>query len=478
MTGSVPIDPHLLVLFGATGDLSRRKLLPALFRLLRSRGFEDRTHVLGVGNSRRSDEDFRQMAVEAFTEAGFDREEIEEWCLDCLSYQSLSEGFDGLADRIAGLESAHGLPGNRAFYLAIPPEAIEGTLEGLAGSGLDSASGWIRLVIEKPFGVDLESAEELNRSLHARFSEDQIFRIDHYLAKETVQNLLVFRFANPIFESSWNRDRIESVQITVAETIGIEGRAGYFDKAGMVRDIVQNHMLQLLALVAMEPPVRLDPDSIRDEKVKALRSIYPIGPEAVVRGQYTAGDIDGHDVAGYLEEVGVGPDSATETFVALRVAIDNWRWRGVPFVLRAGKRLPDRLTQIAVTFKQPPVSLFDADGEGQVNGNELYITLQPDEGFDLMFDVKSPGGVSDVRSRSLRFRYADAFGSLPDAYDTLLEDLLIGDQTLFVRGDETEEAWRIIQLILDGDEVHEYPAGSWGPQEASSLLDRWRVRID
>ena len=478
MNVSVPIDPHLLVLFGATGDLSKRKLLPALFRLLRSRGFEDRIHILGVGTSRRSEEEFREIAVEAFVGAGFAKRDIEEWCLECLSYQSLADGFDGLAARVRDLEGEHELPGNRAFYLAVPPEVIEETVEGLAGSGLDRSSGWTRLVIEKPFGVDLESAQQLNRLLHDRFSEDQIYRIDHYLAKETVQNLLVFRFANPVFESSWNRDRIESVQITVAETIGIDARAGYFDQAGIVRDIVQNHMLQVLALVAMEPPVRLDPDSIRDEKVKVLRSIYPVAPSAAVRGQYTAGDVEGRPVPGYLDEDGVRPDSKVDTYVAVRVAIDNWRWRGVPFTLRAGKRLSERLTQIAVTFKQPPVALFDKEGECGVTGNELFITLQPHEGFDLMFDVKAPGDVTEVDTRSLRFRYADVFGPLPDAYDTLLEDLLIGDQTLFVRGDETEEAWRILQHLLDGTEVAGYAAGSWGPEAARSLVDRWRIKLD
>ncbi|MFP5333459.1 MAG: glucose-6-phosphate dehydrogenase, partial [Acidimicrobiia bacterium] len=280
-----------------------------------------------------------------------------------------------------------------------------------------------------------------------------------------VQNLLAFRFANMLFESGWNRNQIDSVEITVAETLGLEGRAKYFDGAGIIRDIVQNHLLQVLTLVAMEPPVRLEADAIRDEKVKVLRSIYPVTRSAVRRGQYTAGTIDGTPVPGYLEEDGVPAGSPTETFASIRLGVDNWRWRGVPFVLRAGKRLAGRLTQIAVRYKEPPVSLFEVDGACRVHANVLFITLQPNEGFHLSFDVKRPGEGMELVTKELDFHYADAFGRLPDAYETLLADLLVGDQTLFVRGDEAEEAWRILGPALDLDDTPlPYPAGSWGPE--------------
>ena len=480
---TVEIEPHLLVLFGATGDLARRKLIPALYSLMKRRDFSDTTRVLAVARTSLTDEEYRQQAREALVETGVDADEAGDWCASTISYLSIKEGFGALRDRIDSIEGEAGLPGNRAFYLAIPPSVFDDTLEGLAAEGLHESDGWTRVVVEKPFGIDIASARRLNEVLHEWFDESQIYRIDHYLAKETVQNILVFRFANPIFESSWNRDRIDSVEITVAETLGLEGRAGYFDDAGVIRDMVQNHLFQIMTLMAMEPPVRLEAGAIRDEKVKVLRSIYPLGPDDVVRARYTAGEVEGGKVPGYLEEEGIASDSTTESYAALRIDIDNWRWRGVPFYLRAGKRLPERLTQVVVRFKQPPVYLFDGEGTCRVHANLMYITLQPDEGFDLMFDVKVPGEGMQLRPQSLSFRYSDVFGDLPDAYETLIVDFLTGDQTLFVRGDEAEESWRILDPVIDpGSQPLDYQAGSWGPTEADGLIgktgDHWHPQDD
>jgi glucose-6-phosphate 1-dehydrogenase len=333
-------------------------------------------------------------------------------------------------------------------------------------------------VIEKPFGHDLPSARELNRLVHRHFGEPQVYRIDHYLGKETVQNLLVFRFANPIFETLWNRDRVAYVQITVAEQVGVEGRAAYYDRAGALRDIVQNHLTQLLTLVAMEVPGALDADQIRNEKVKVLRAVPPIRSGDVVYGQYGTGVTDGLAVPGYRDEPGISPQSSTDTFTALRVEVANWRWHGVPFYLRAGKRLARRLTQIVVTFRRPPVSLFPTLGRAHaITPNALVITIQPDEGFDLRFEVKAPGQAIDLESQRLQFRYAHAFAPLPDAYETLLLDIMRGDQTLFVRSDEAEAAWELYAPILGiRPAITFYPAGSWGPAEADRLLTdgaRW-----
>jgi len=467
---TVPIEPYLLVIFGATGDLTRRKLLPSYYRLLRRRNFADVGKVLGVATRDLTDAEYRELATEALVNAGIDGDEAARWCGEHLVYQPVAAGFGALAERIREVEEDAGLVGNRVFYLALPPTVFGDTVEGLGSVGLHRSSGWTRLVVEKPFGRDLESAKRLNGLIHRWFDESQIFRIDHYLGKETVQNLLAFRFANTLFESVWNRDRVEAVQITVAESLGIEGRAAYFEKAGIIRDIVQNHALQVLSLVAMEAPVRLEASSIRDEKVKVLRAIYPLDTDRVVRGRYTRGRVDDVAVPGYLEEEGVAADSTTETYAALRFEVDNWRWKGVPFVVRAGKRLPRKLTQVAVSFHEPPVCLFDTDEACQVHANVLYITLQPDEGFDLAFDVKQPGEGFVLRTRTLHFRYADVFGELPGAYETLLADILCGDQTLFVRADEVEEAWRILAPVLDLPEAPEdYPAGSWGPPSADRL---------
>lgn len=386
-----------------------------------------------------------------------------------------AEDYQALAARIAKLEQAHHLPGNRVFYLALPPAAFPSTIVGLGEAGLHRSPGWSRLVIEKPFGRDLTSAQDLNRLLHRYFDESQIYRIDHYLGKETVQNLLVFRFANALFESVWNRDRVKHIRIMVAEELGVEGRAGYYDQTGAIRDMVQNHLMQLLTLAAMEVPEAFDGEAIRREKIKVLRQIEPLDREHVVFGQYIGGRIDGQEVPGYRDEPGVAPGSTTETFVALRLEVTNWRWQGVPFYLCAGKRLPRRLTQIVVAFRCPPVSVFRPFFRCEIDSNVVVITLQPDEGFDLCFEVKAPGQPFSLQTHRLHFRYSEAFGRLPDAYETLLLDIITGDQTLFVHADEVEAAWRLYTPLLEHRlPAYPYAAGTWGPPAAEHLLGDMR----
>ncbi len=472
------VERHLFTIFGGTGDLAKRKLLPALWAV--TNDHERNWAILGVGTAPLSDAEYRDVAEKALVEAGADGSTAAAWC-QRLYYASTASGFAGVAVRVAELDDEHQLGGNRVFYLALPPAAVPETVTSLGQAGLASSQGWVRLVIEKPYGRDLDTARGLNKLVHTYFREPQIYRIDHYLGKTTVQNLLVFRFGNPLFESAWNRDRIDWVQITVGEELGVGTRAGFYEQAGALRDIVQNHLTQVLCLVAMEPPVRMEAEAIRDEKVKVLRAIYPLMPEQVVLGQYTPGEIDGMDVPGYREEPKVAHDSTTATYAALRFGIDNWRWQGVPFYLRTGKRLARRLTQISIGFSAPPVCLFEVDGTCQLHGNVLNITLQPNEGFELLFDVRVPGEKIDLQTLPLDFYYAERFGRIPDAYETLLGDIVEGDQTLFVRSDEVEEAWRIYEQVLaDPAPPIEYPAGSWGPAEAELLLHRrghrWVVR--
>ena len=469
-------DPALCVIFGGTGDLSRRKLLPALARLLAAGQLDPRSHLLGVAIEPLDDEGFRAMARDALGAAGLDHDAIAAVTGLHLHYHGIGAGgpadFEGLATRIAELERAAGLPGNRAFYLALPPSVFVQTLDGLGGAGLARGPGWTRVIVEKPFGRDLASACELNRQIHRHFHENQIYRIDHYLGKETVQNLMVLRFANTIFESVWNRDRVEAVQITVAEDLGVGTRAGYYDKFGALRDMVQNHLTQLFTLVAMEIPSAYQADAIRYEKIKVLRSTRALAADRVVRGRYTAGTIKGAPVPGYLEEAGVPAGSSTETFVALPLHVDNWRWSGVPFYLRTGKRLGKTLSQIAVRLRSTPAALFDVLGDGarHETADTLIITLQPDAGFFLHFDVKVPGSPFRTARIPLGFRYDERFPPMPEAYETLLLDVLEGDQTLFVHADEVEESWRLYTPALeDTGELHPYPAGSWGPPEADRL---------
>lgn len=462
------LDNHIYIVFGATGDLMKRKLLPALHDMLIKQKRSSKYVVLGVSRRPLSDEDYRAMAQEAMIEHGFSEDEARSWCASNLFFQSVPaqspEAFEALRERIEALEEDFDLPGNRVFYLSLPPSAFKSTIELLGSSGLNQSPGWTRIVIEKPFGRDYESGRELNDFVHQHFAEDQVYRIDHYLGKETVQNLLVFRFGNAIFESLWDRNHIERVDIVVNESLGVGSRAGYYDQSGALRDMVQNHLTQLFTLVAMEPPASVEANAIRYEKIKVLKSVRSIEAPDVVFGQYGAGEQDGEPVRAYREEDNIPPDSTTPTYVGLRLFIDNWRWQGVPFVLQTGKRLKERLTRIVITFRRPPISLFHGQKECSLHSNVLHMTLQPDEGFSLGFDVKQPGSGYALATHDLRFQYQDAFGALPDAYRTLLEDVVRGDPTLFVHAEEVEEAWKLYTPLLESEhDLHTYAPGSWGP---------------
>lgn len=484
------IEPHLFVIFGATGDLAKRKLIPALYHLMQDEEVARHCVVLGTSRSDWSDEQFRTEARRVLRDRGYSKESVSEWCTRNLYYQCLGEkgnDYQGLRSRIEQLEERLHLSGNRAFYLSLPPTVYGPAIEGLGEVGLNTSSGWTRVVVEKPFGYDLASARELNRMVHEYFDETQIYRIDHYLGKESVRNLMAFRFGNAIFESLWNREHIERIEITVSETLGVGGRGAYYDKSGHLRDMIQNHLTQLITLVAMEPPARLDADAIRNEKVKVLNAIrQPDSDTEVVFGQYQSGTMDGEPVPSYRDEPDVPDDSDTETYVALQLHVTNWRWQGVPFYVRTGKRLRRKLTQIAVRFKGAPVSLFQADSHPplppdapeEARPNELLITLQPDEGFDLRFEVKAPGASENERmpleTQQLSFSYQDAFGPVPEAYETLLRDIIIGDPTLFVRADEVEASWQLYGPLLNAEiPVHPYAAGTWGPEAVETLLPNW-----
>ena len=466
------LDPHLFVILGATGDLTSRKLVPALHRLVERQGAE--TIVLGAATSDLDDNTFRADLGEAMAEAGIEATTATEWCETNVHYQRLERdgGYHDLRDRIEEVEREHGLPGNRIFYLALPPSVFPSAIEHLGAADLATGPGWIRLVVEKPFGRDLESAIALNETIHHHFREEQVYRIDHYLGKETVQNLLVFRFTNPLFEASWNRDRIDRVEITVAESIGVGDRGRYYEGAGVVRDMLQSHLTQILTLVAMEAPPAADAAHIRAEKVKVLQSIHGIDLDDVVLGQYAEGEIDGGAVPAYRSLDGVDESSETPTYGAVRLHIDNWRWQGVPFYLRTGKAMTRRVTQVAVSFRRPPVCYFHAVPDACIDHSDvLYLTLQPEEGFSLEIEVKEPGNSTRLRTIPLRFSYSEAFGDIPEAYETLLEDVIEGDQTLFVRADEVEASWRLFTPIVETDlPVDRYPAGSWGPTRARTLL--------
>ena len=463
-------EPSTLVVFGATGDLARRKILPALWRLF-ARGATGAGCAV-VGTSRDASVDdarFREVAVESVLKAHktADAAAVRAWADRWLYFHAADKDLAPLRARVEEVEQALGLPGNRSFYLSLPPAAFPKTVDQLGGCGLTAGPGWKRLVVEKPFGRDLASARELNAIVHRHFDESQVYRIDHYLGKETVQNLLVFRFANAMFESVWDRDHVESVMITVAEELGVEERAGYYETAGALRDMVQSHLTQLMTLVAMEVPPAMDADSIRAEKLKVLRSVRPLAPTDAVLGQYEPGEVNGADVPGYRAEPGVTPDSRTETFAALTLHLENWRWQGVPFHLRTGKRMPRRLTEIEIKFRRAPVWMFRRgalapDGPGtELHRNTLLVTLQPNEGFSLYFDVKAPGDPFRIRRLPLHFTYAEEFGdSLPEAYETLVRDVLAGDQTLFVHAAEVEASWALYAPLLDGRRaVYPYRAG-------------------
>ncbi|MSP59904.1 MAG: glucose-6-phosphate dehydrogenase [Myxococcales bacterium] len=488
-------EPCSMVIFGASGDLTKRKLLPALYSLYRDRLLPHAFSVVG----------FARRALPAFTaemRAGCDqfarRRPVDEavWSsfADGISY--IDGAFDDLAaylrlkEHLAMLDRARGTIGNRVFYLSTPPSYYPLILQKLGEAGMisDGTRPFTRVIIEKPFGRDLESARALNRTAAAVLREDQTYRIDHYLGKETVQNIFVLRFANALFEPLWNSKYIDHVQLTVAEAIGVEGRGGYFEEAGIVRDMVQNHMFQFLTLMAMEPPNAFEANAVRDEKTKILRALRPYRREDVathvVRGQYTPGSALGQRKIGYRDEKGVAAGSRTETYVAMKLHIDNWRWSGVPFYLRAGKALPKRVTEIAIQFKAPPPLFFGATGRTVVEPNVLSIRIQPDEGISLKFASKVPGQSMEVLPVAMEFRYGSSFGAEPpEAYERLILDCMLGDSTLYTRGDEAEASWRWIDRIFEGwtesnAEVAEYPFGSWGPEAADALLARdgraWR----
>lgn len=480
---SDPLEKSTYVIFGGTGDLARRKLLPALAKL-RSRGLLNHDHqVLAVAREELDDEQYRELARETLAAAGLSRDACASFCSNTLHYHGIGDAtlddFRAIGERLQSLEGKHGGPSNRAFYLALPPQVFVSTIDRLGEAGLNTSTGWTRIVVEKPCGRDLESARELNRRIHRWYDETQIYRIDHYLGKETVQNLLVLRFANTIFESSWNRDRIEAVQITVAEDLGVGTRAGYYDRSGAIRDMLQNHLTQLFALVAMEIPSAYDAESIRHEKIKVLRSTRAIDPTKVVRGRYVAGSLGSETVPGYLDEAGVESSSQTETFVGLPLFVDNWRWAGVPFYLRTGKRMPRRMSEIAVRFRPTPAALFDSLGKKHETSDVLLIHLQPQPGFSLHCDVKVPGSPFRTDRIPLDFRYGQRFAECPEAYETLLLDVLEGDQTLFVHVEEVEQSWKLFTPLLEAETpIYDYPAGSWGPPEADDLAisdtELWR----
>lgn len=472
------IEPHIFIIFGATGNLASRKLFPAIYEISSKEELKSKSIILGVARKDMDENSYRMLTHDMLKSAGLsiDDKDYSPWCDACLFYYSISQGrledYEGLAEKIKSIEKKNSMPGNRIFNMALPPSVFPKAIVGLSKAGLNHSPGWTRLVVEKPFGYDFESAKELNNLIHKYFDESQIYRIDHFLGKETVQNLMVFRFANAFFEHLWSREHIESVEITVAEKVGIEGRANYYDKIGALRDMVQNHLTQLLTMVAMEIPVAFEANSIRNEKVKVLQQIAPITSEDVVFGQYIKGKIDNKEVPGYRDEEGTSPDSDTETFIALKMEIANWRWKGVPFYLQTGKRMTERLTEIVIRFHCAPISIFKPyEKTCALEPNVLAITIQPDEGFDLKFQVKSLGQPITLTSQKLKFRYSEAFGSLPDAYETLLLDVIIGDPTLFVRYDEVEAAWTIYdQLLSKKILIHTYKAGSRGPNETKQLF--------
>jgi len=496
LIGGRTAQPCVLVILGATGDLTHRKLVPALMGLARDGLLPAEFAVVGFARRDKDDAEFRRDLEEAMTRFGH-ADALEPWqaLRDCFSYHRSSfddaAGYQDLARKLAEIDAAHGTRGNRIFYLATPPSAYSTILQNLKASGLSrQADGrFARVIVEKPFGRDLATAYALNEQVRAAFHERQVFRIDHYLGKETVQNILALRFANGIFEPLWNEKFVDHVQITVAESIGVEGRGAYFEESGVIRDMIQNHLLQVLTLVAMEPPVALEADAVRDEKVKVLRGIRSFLPDEVpentVRGQYTREFAAGKEVAGYLEEDGVPANSRTETYAAVRLHIENWRWAGTPFYLRSGKRMPRRVTEIAIHFKKPPHALYNrssAQSQG-LEHNVLLLRVQPDEGVSLRFGSKVPGPDLRVRDVRMDFRYGNAFGGgSADAYERLLLDAMIGDSTLFARRDEVEEAWRIVDSIVAGWKAHDvvpepYGAGTWGPRSADRILgpeQKWR----
>jgi glucose-6-phosphate 1-dehydrogenase len=483
-----PPEPCALTIFGASGDLTQRKIMPALYSLAIRGLLPQRFGIVGVSRTEMTAGEFRERMKQAIVEHARDdfREDIWEQLAEGMSYVAADFGEEGgedaLIDCLNGLDERRGTAGNRVYYLAVPPGAFDDIVTAMGKHRL--TSGWTRVIVEKPFGHDLQSALELNELVRRYFDEDEIFRIDHYLGKETVQNMLVLRFANGIFEPIWNRVFIDHVQITVGESLGIEGRAGFYEEAGAIRDVVQNHLLQLVALTAMEPPIDFAAESVRNEKVKVLRALHTPGPKHVVRGQYGPGFIEGEEVPGYREEEGVAADSQTETYLAAKLFVDNWRWADTPFYIRTGKRLPKRETTIAIQFQRAPHPPFQIDQEGGLRPNVLLVHIQPDEGVSLAVGAKVPGQGLSIRTVHMDFLYGGAFRiGLPEAYERLILDCLLGDATLFTRADEVEEQWAIVDAMVapwrrDRPHFPNYAAGTWGPPAADELLHRdgrsWR----
>jgi glucose-6-phosphate 1-dehydrogenase len=486
-------EPCVLVIFGATGDLTHRKLMPALFDLYSDNKLPRGFTVVGYARRPKTNEQFRDEMREAVHEFARNKpEESDRWdsFAEGLYYHQAEfhdpEGYPRLDELMKHFDETRGTMGNRLFYLATAPEFYELIVEQLGASGLNHSQGWTRIIVEKPFGRDLQSARALNQHILQVFNEPQIYRIDHYLGKETVQNIFAFRFANTIFEPLWNRNYVDHVQITAAESVGVEDRGGYYDTAGALRDMVQSHLLQLLSLTAMEPPVSFDSNAVHDEKVKVLRAVCPLSSEEmaqdIVRGQYGRGK----GMLGYREESRVNPESSTETFVALKLEIDNWRWAGVPFYLRTGKRLTRRFTEIAIQFKEVPHPLFSEGSVPLIRPNVLALRIQPDEGIHLRFAAKRPGQAMELRDVKMDFYYKTAFGSAPgEAYETLLIDAMRGDATLFARRDEVETGWSLVTPVLEhwqktpAPSFPNYAAGTWGPEDQDKFFGRegqhWRA---
>ena len=490
--------PTVVVIFGASGDLTARKLIPAVYNLSFDGLLPADFFLVGYGRKPIPDDEFRSLAADAIKE--FSRRELnpEVWNRVAAHTTYVAGGydekpaFDKLAAHIDAIEKNLGRDLQRLFYISTPPSVFAPILVNLGASGMAAKHlgqpHHSKVIIEKPFGKDLESARALNKTITSVFEEQQVYRIDHYLGKETVQDLLVQRFANAIFEPLWNRNFIDSVQITVAEEVGVGTRGGYYEQSGCLRDMIQNHTMQLVALTAMEPPVSLDAEAVRDEKVKVLKAISPlaIGPSGdVARAQYAAGMIGGKPVKGYVEEEGIAAQSATETFAAVRLSINNWRWQGVPFYLRSGKCMARRVSEIAINFKCPPGTLFAGSGRFDIAANTLSFQIQPDEGLSLILNTKVPGLDTRTQPVKMSFRYATTFGSnTPEAYERLVLDAMIGDGTLFIRGDEAETSWRLYTPVLDywrsvgRDGMDTYAAGSWGPSSADAMLAKsehvWR----
>jgi len=492
-----PGDPCVMVIFGAAGDLTKRKLIPALYNLAKSNLLSREFALVGLARAAMTTEEFRRKLSQDMQE--FATEQVDpglwEWLVQRLYYLpgnfSDPAAYQELRTLLDKVDTDHGTRGNYFSYLATSPGYFAEIVRHLGETGLarEENGRWRRVIIEKPFGRDLDSARALNREISQILSESQLYRIDHYLGKETVQNILVFRFANGIFEPIWNRRYVDHVQITVAETVGVEQRGGYYEEAGTLRDMVPNHISQLITLTAMEPPISFEANAVRDEQAKILRAIQPLTPEEVliraVRGQYGEGMIEGKRVPGYRAEPKVAPDSTTETFVALKLSIDNWRWADVPFYLRTGKRLPSRVTEIAIQFKRAPLILFRKTPVDRLTPNRLVLHIQPDEGISLRFGAKVPGPVVRLGSVDMAFQYKDYFGSKPSTgYERLLYDCMTGDATLFQRADMVEAGWSVVAPILDvwkalpPRSFPNYAAGSWGPKEADELLERdgrqWR----